>query len=60
LVFFRDNDETNLKRISGISWLSKKTVQSLVANLDQFQALVINTRTGAMVRTTVENGGDHA
>jgi hypothetical protein len=54
LVFFRDNDETNLKRISGISWLSKKLVQTLVANLDEFQALVINTRTGRMVRTTVE------
>lgn len=57
LVFFRDNDETNLKRMSGISWLSKKLVQGLVANLDQYQALVINTRTGRMVRTTVEQIG---
>lgn len=61
LVFFRDNDESNLKRISGISWLSKKVVQSLVANLDEYQALVINTRTGKMVRTTVETeGGSNA
>lgn len=52
LVFFRDNDETNLKRISGISWLSKRMVQSLVAKLPEFQALVINTRTGEMLRTT--------
>lgn len=59
LVFFRDNDETNLKRISGISWLSKKLVQALVANLEQYQALVINTRTGDMVRTTVERGADY-
>lgn len=52
LVFFRDNDETNLKRMAGISWLSKNLVQSIVARLDEFQALVINTRTGEMVRTT--------
>lgn len=52
LIFFRDNDETNLKRIAGISWLSKHLVQSIVARLDQYQALAINTRTGEMVRTT--------
>lgn len=52
LVFFRDNDESNLKRIAGISWLSKNLVQSIVARLDRYQALVINTRTGEMVRTT--------
>lgn len=53
LVFFRDNDETNLKRISGISWVSRKAVMSIVSSLDQHQALVVNTRTGEMVRTTV-------
>lgn len=52
LVFFRDNDETNLKRIAGISWLSKHLIQAIVARLDMYQALVINTRTGEMVRTT--------
>lgn len=57
LIFFRDNDETNLKRIAGISWLSKNLVQSIVARLDQYQALVINTRTGEMVRTTAPYGG---
>lgn len=53
LVFFRDNDETNLKRISGISWVSRREVMLLVSSLEQHQALVVNTRTGEMVRTTV-------
>jgi hypothetical protein len=57
LFFWRDNDETNLKRISGISWLSKNLVQVIVANLDRFEALAINTRTGHMVRTKAPNPG---
>jgi hypothetical protein len=57
VFFWRDNDETNLKRISGISWLSKNLVQMVVANLDRFEALAINTRTGKMVRTKAPNPG---
>ncbi len=52
LFFWRDNDETNLRRISGISWRSADLIRTLVANLNQYQVLYINTRTGAMVRTT--------
>jgi energy-coupling factor transporter ATP-binding protein EcfA2 len=51
LMFWRDNDETNLKRISGISYRSAKLVQDIVANLEPFQVLYINTRTGKMYRT---------
>jgi hypothetical protein len=51
-VFFgRDNDEVNLKRISGISWRSANLIRNIVANLDQYQMLYVNTRTGEMVRT---------
>lgn len=52
LFFFRDNDERNLKTISGISWLSANLVRSLVARLERYQFLYINTRTGTMWRST--------
>jgi hypothetical protein len=51
LMFWRDNDETNLKRIGGISWRSANLVRHLVSNLERFQVLYINTRTGEMMRT---------
>lgn len=51
LFFWRDNDETNLRRLSGISWRSADMIRFLIANLDRYQVLYINTRTGAMVRT---------
>lgn len=54
LFFYKDSDERNLKRISGIAWLSAKSVQHLVANLDRHQFLYINTRTGEMLRSKVE------
>jgi len=62
LMFWRDNDETNLRRISGISYLSRYKVQNAVASLPQHQALVVNTRTGEMVRTQSPevNGGDQS
>lgn len=52
LFFARDNDETNIKRISGIAWLSARTVQETVASLDRYQWLYINTKTGEMMKTT--------
>jgi hypothetical protein len=51
LFFWRDNDETNLKRLSGISWRSANLVRSLIANLEPHQVLYVNTRTGFMCRT---------
>lgn len=51
LMFWRDNDETNLKRISGISWRSAELVRNIVANLERYQVLYIDTRTGEMLRT---------
>jgi hypothetical protein len=51
LFFWLDNDERNLKRISGISWLSADLVRHLVSRLEHHQVLYINTRTGRMFRT---------
>lgn len=51
LMFWRDNDESNLRRLSGISWRSADLVRNVVSNLDRFQVLYVNTRTGRMLRT---------
>lgn len=51
LFFWRDNDETNLRRLSGISWRSADLIRSIVSNLESHQVLYINTRTGQMART---------
>jgi len=52
LFFWRDNDELNLKRIGGVGWLASGPIRALVANLDPYQVLYINTRRGWMYRTT--------
>lgn len=54
LFFWRDNDETNLKRISGIAWLSRARVMSIVSRLEKHELLYINTVTGEMCRTRVD------
>lgn len=51
LMFWRTNDETDLSSISGIGWKSSAVIKQLVANLDKYQVLYINTRTGFMCRT---------
>lgn len=51
LFFWRDNDRDNLERLSGINARSSALVKLIVSNLDRFQVLYINTRTGAMMRT---------
>jgi energy-coupling factor transporter ATP-binding protein EcfA2 len=51
LMFWRDNDETNLRRLGGISYRSADLIRGIVSNLERFQVLYINTRTGRMVRT---------
>lgn len=50
LFFSRDNDETNLERISGIGWLASDPIRYLVASLERFQFLYVNTREGWMYR----------
>lgn len=51
LFFWRDNDERNLKRLSGIGWLSARLIMRTIAHLEPHEVLYINTRTGLMVRT---------
>lgn len=51
LFFLRDNDETNLRRLSGISFRSADLIRSVVSDLEKYQLLYINTRTGFMCRT---------
>jgi energy-coupling factor transporter ATP-binding protein EcfA2 len=53
LFFWRTNDETDLKSLSGIGFKSATLIREVVSNLEQFQALYINTRTGKMLRTRV-------
>lgn len=51
LMFWRDNDETNLRRISGISYRSADLIRAIIPNLEPHQVLYVNTRTGEMCRT---------
>lgn len=51
LFFFRDNDIENLRRISGIGFLNAQTIRWAVANLERYETLYINTRSGDMIRT---------
>ena len=51
LMFWRDNDETNLRRLSGISYRSADLIREVVSDLERFQVLYINTRDGRMYRT---------
>lgn len=51
VFFWRDNDERNLKRISGMNGLNSNLIRSTVASLPKHHVLYVNTRTGEMVVT---------
>jgi energy-coupling factor transporter ATP-binding protein EcfA2 len=51
VFFWRDNDERNLTRISGMNGLNARLIRSTVATLARHDVLYVNTRTGAMVVT---------
>lgn len=53
LMFWRDNDERNLARISGVSVHNSAVIRSIVSNLEPHQVLYVNTRTGQMLRTRI-------
>lgn len=53
IFLFRENDERNLERMGGIAWKDALAVRSMISNLDQFQFLYYNTRSGYMVRSRV-------
>lgn len=53
LMFWRDNDLTNLDQIKNISGgaLNSQDIRKIVVSLEPHEALYLNTRTGAMCRT---------
>lgn len=51
LFFWRDTDERNLKRLSGISWINARVIATAIATLPKWHVLYINTRTGDMMIT---------
>lgn len=51
LMFWRVGDETDLNSIAGIGWRSSALIRDTVADLEMFQCLYVNTRTGYMCRT---------
>jgi hypothetical protein len=55
LFFFRDNDETNLKRIGSLGGMDAKRIRTAVANLPKHHALYLNTRDGEMMITQAED-----
>lgn len=48
LFFWRDTDERNLRRLSGISWINARVIVHEIAHLPEFHVLYVNTRTGKM------------
>lgn len=53
LMFWRENDRRNLDRLSEINSRDAALVREIVRNLDDYQVLYVNTRTGKMLRTRV-------
>lgn len=54
LFIWRDNDETNRRRIGGIGGVSGATLWSEVAELGQYEFIYLNTRTGSICKSKVE------
>lgn len=54
LFIWRTSDQTDLMSLSGIGASDARLIREVVANLDRFEALYINTRTGRMIRTKVQ------
>lgn len=55
VFFWRDNDEENLKRISGLGGeVRARDMRAMVASLPRHEVLYLNTRTGETVRTKVD------
>jgi hypothetical protein len=51
VFFWRDNDEANLKRISGMNGLNARLIKETVSTLPRHHVLYVNTRTGYMAVT---------
>lgn len=53
LFFWRTNEEQDLQSLSGMGGTSSRIIREIVANLERYQTLYVNTRTGKMYRTRV-------
>lgn len=53
LMFWRENDRRNLDRIGEINARDASLVRAIVRELEEYQVLYVNTRTGQMLRTRV-------
>lgn len=51
LFLWRSTDVRNLQRLSEINAANTSAIRNIVANLDKFQVLYVNTRDGQMFRT---------
>lgn len=58
IVMFRDNDETNLKRMGGLGHWSKAEIIGNVSRLKRHEFLLLNTRTGDMIRSITRKGAN--
>lgn len=54
LFFWRDNDETNRRRIGGIAGASGAILWQEVAQLKQYEFIYLNTRTGFVCKSKVK------
>ena len=52
VFFWRTSDRRDLDRIGGLGAHDPQTIRAVVRNLRKHEALYVNTRTGALVRTT--------
>lgn len=57
LALWRDNDDTNLRRIGGLGGLDSRLLRESVADLPKHDALCVNTRTGSLCVTRAPAGG---
>lgn len=58
VVMFRDADEVNLKRMGGLGHWNRNEIIEHVGGLNRHEFLILNTRTGEMIRSiTKPNGG---
>lgn len=53
LFFWRNTDETDIKRLGGLGGMDNRLIREIVARLAKHEVLYLNTRTGELVRTKV-------
>ncbi|WP_164990888.1 hypothetical protein [Streptomyces sp. GZWMJZ-114] len=56
LFFWRDNDETNLRRVAGLGGMSAAQIRDEVTRLPKHTALYVNTRDGQLAKVKYGRG----